>query len=147
MSKNFTVRTRINKPVADVFQAVVVGDIMTRYFTDAVSSDLVEGSKVDWTWNEWGTNEVGVRRVVENELIELTLDSRNWAKTKDDAYEVVVSMTFEALDDTTTMVSISETGWRRDEEGYRGSHDNCGGWQDMLNCLKAYLDHGIDLRK
>lgn len=147
MSRNYTVRTRINKPVAEVFNAVVDSELITRYFTNAVSGGLAAGDEVQWTWDEYGTNTVFVKTVTANKLIELTLDSRNWAKTSDDAYEVLVTMEFEALDDNTTMVSISESGWRRDDEGYKGSHDNCGGWQDMLLCLKAYLEHGVDLRK
>lgn len=147
MSRNYTVRTRINRPVADVFNALTNSEAITRYFTDSVSGGLVPGQEVQWTWDEWGTNAVFVKTVTPNELIELTLDSRNWAKTKDDAYEVLVSFEFEAPDDRTTMLSISESGWRMDEEGYKGSHDNCGGWQDVLCCLKAYLEYGIDLRK
>ena len=44
------------------------------------------------------------------------------------------------------MLSISESGWKTDEEGLKGSHDNCGGWQQMAMCLKAYLEYDIDLR-
>ena len=145
--RNYTVRTRINRPVADVFKAIVDREIITRYFVDATSHSMVEGQQVAWTWDEWGTNEVTIKKVVDNELIEIGLDSRNWEKTVDESYEVTVHIEFEALDERTTMVSISESGWRRDAEGYRGSHDNCGGWQDMLNCLKAYLEYGVDLRK
>ena len=148
--RNYTVRTRINRAVEDVFKAIVDREIITKYFVDATSHSIVEGQegqKVAWTWDEWGTNEVTIKKVVDNELIEIGLDSRNWEKTVDEAYEVVVHIEFEALDERTTMVSISESGWRKDAEGYRGSHDNCGGWQDMLNCLKAYLEYGVDLRK
>ena len=147
MSRNYTVRTKINKPVAEVFQAVVDAEIMTRYFTDSVSSDLIPGQEVQWTWDHYGTNPVFVKTVTPHSLIEITLDSRNWEKTTDEAYEVLVSMEFEELDERTTMVSISESGWRNDAAGYKGSHDNCGGWQDMLCCLKAFLEYGIDLRK
>ena len=145
--RNYTVRTKINKPVAEVFKAVVSAETAVKYFVDATSSDLVEGVTVAWTWDEWGTNDVLVKKVVENELIELGLDSENWQKTNDESYEVVVSFEFEALDAQSTMVSISESGWRHDAEGYKGSHDNCGGWQDFLLCMKAYLEYDIDLRK
>ena len=55
-------------------------------------------------------------------------------------------MEFEALDDNSTMLSISESGWKTNAEGLKGSHDNCGGWQHMAMCMKAYLEYGIDLR-
>lgn len=145
--RNYTVRTKINKPVAEVFKAVIESESATKYFVNQTSSDLIEGKTVAWTWDEWGTNDVLVKKVVANELIQLGLDSENWQKTNDDSYEVVVSIEFEALDDRSTMVSISESGWKHDAEGYKGSHDNCGGWQDFLLCLKAFLEYGIDLRK
>lgn len=145
--RNYTVRTRINKPVAEVFNAVVDSKTIIKYFVNRTSSDMISGEKITWVWDEYGDGEVIVKRVVENELIELGLDSRNWQKTADEAYEVTVAFEFESLDEKTTMVSISESGWRHDEAGYQGSHDNCGGWQDMLLCLKAYLEYGIDLRK
>ncbi len=146
MPNNYTVRTRINKPVAEVFDAVVSREIMTSYFTNASSSDLVEGATVIWHWEEYGENPITVKTVRTNELIELILDSEKWQKTKDEAYDVLVSMEFEALGDNSTMLSISESGWRTDEEGLKGSHDNCGGWTHMGMCLKAFLEYGIDLR-
>lgn len=145
--KNYRVQTRINKPAAEVFRAIVDSGSIIKYFVNRTSSDLKPGQKVTWEWDHYGANEVTVKQVIENELIQLGLDSRNWDKTVDEAYEVTVDIELEALDAGTTMVSISESGWKHDEAGYRGSHDNCGGWQDMLCCLKAYLEYGIDLRE
>ena len=145
MSRNYTVQTKIARPVADVFDAVVSKNRMTKYFITEATSDLVEGQEVIWTWGEYGDGPVVVRKVVENELIELAIDSRKWKKTEDYAYEVLVIFEFEELEDG-TMLKISEQGWRTDEDGLAASHDNCGGWTHMSMCLKAYLEHGIDLR-
>lgn len=146
MSRNYTVRTRINKPVAEVFQAVISREIMTRYFIDAASSDLIVGETIVWRWDEYGENSVFVKTIKADELVELVLNSKNWQKTESEAYEVLISMEFEALDDNATMLSISESGWKTDAEGLKGSHDNCGGWQHMAMCLKGYLEYDIDLR-
>ncbi len=145
MARNYTVRTKIARPVADVFDAIVSSSRMKRYFVDGASGDLVEGDTVVWRWDHYGENPVLVKKVVENVLIELVLDSREWDKTKHDAYEVLVSLEFEELEDG-TMLSISEQGWRTDAEGLKGSHDNCGGWTHMAMCLKANLEYDIDLR-
>ena len=145
MSRNYTVQTKILRPVADVFDAVVSSERMKKYFLDGASSDLIEGKDVTWRWDHYGENPVTVRMVVENELIELAIDSREWDKTKDEAYEVLVIFEFEAIDEG-TMLSISEQGWKTDADGLKGSHDNCGGWTHMAMCLKAYIEHGIDLR-
>ena len=145
MSRNYTVQTKIKRPVADVFDAIVSSERMKEYFVNGASSDLIEGETVTWRWDHYGENPITVRKVVENELIELALDSREWEKTKDEAYEVLVIFEFEELEDG-TMLSISEQGWKTDADGLKGSHDNCGGWTHMAMCLKAYIEHGIDLR-
>ena len=88
---------------------------------------------------------VAVSKTKPAALIELAIDSREWDKTKDEAYEVLVIFEFEELEDG-TMLSISEQGWKTDADGLKASHDNCGGWTHMAMCLKAYIEHGIDLR-
>ena len=146
MSRNYTVRTKILRPVADVFEAIVSSDRLKCYFASGASGDLVEGERVVWRWHHYdGENAIVVRRVVDNELIELALDSKEWRKTQSEAYEVLVIFEFEELEDG-TMLSISEQGWKTDADGLKGSHDNCGGWTHMAMCLKAHIEHGIDLR-
>jgi uncharacterized protein YndB with AHSA1/START domain len=146
MARNYTVSTKIARPVAEVFNAVVAKDRLCRYFVDGTTADLGEGERVVWHWNEWGDFPVIVRRVVPNELIVLEIDSREWKKTRKESYAVRVIIEFDKLDDNSTMVSISEEGWKIDPDGLKASHDNCGGWQHMAMCLKAYIEHGIDLR-
>ncbi len=146
MSRNYTVNTQITRPVADVYDAIVSSNRLTRYFTNSSSGDLKEGESITWTWNDWGDFPVTVRKMVTNEMIVLALESKIWKKTKEGSYEVLVIFEFEELEDGATMLSISEEGWKTDAEGLKGSHDNCGGWMHMLMCLKAYIEHGIDLR-
>ena len=147
MSNNFTIRTKILKPVAEVFSAVTSKEYMEKYFTDRMSADLAEGERVIWNWEDYGDHPVTVKVIEPNNLIVLELNSQEWGKTVSDAYPVTVTMEFEALDEGSTMLSISESGWKIEEEdGRKGSYDNCGGWQHMAMCLKAYLEYGIDLR-
>lgn len=147
MSRNYTVQTKILKPVADVFSAIVSSEKLCQYFTDRSSGDLVEGQKVRWHWEHYEPElPVVVNRIVANELIELTLDSAEWKKTAEESYPVRVIIEFEPLDAGSTMLSISEEGWKIDADGLKGSHDNCGGWTHMAMCLKAWIEHGIDLR-
>jgi uncharacterized protein YndB with AHSA1/START domain len=145
MARNYTIQTKILRPVADVFDAVVSSERLGHYFVNGASGDLTEGAEVIWRWDHYGENTVVVRKIVQNELVELALDSREWEKTTSEAYEVLVIFEFEQLEDG-TMLSISEQGWKTDAEGLKGSHDNCGGWSSMAMCLKAYIEYGIDLR-
>ncbi len=147
MARNYTVQTKILRPVADVFDAIVSRDKLCNYFTDGASGDLEEGAEVRWRWDHYhATLPVVVDRIVPNELIELTLNSEQWQKTTEEAYDVKVIFEFEPLEDGSTMLSISEDGWKTNAEGLRGSHDNCGGWTHMAMCLKGWIEHGIDLR-
>jgi uncharacterized protein YndB with AHSA1/START domain len=147
MARNYTVRTRILRPTAEVFDAIVASDKLCRYFTDTASGDMHEGWQLDWHWSHYhATLPVVVNRIEPNRLIRLTLDSGAWGKTSTEAYDVAVIFEFEELDDGNTMLSISEEGWNTDAEGLKGSHENCGGWSHMAMCLKAWIEHGIDLR-
>ena len=146
MSRNYTVRTRILKPVAEVFEAIASKEKIINYFVDATSGDLNEGATIRWHWNHYGENPVVVRKVEPNKRIELSIDSAEWDKTSNEAYEVAVIFEFEELDGGGTLLSISEAGWKTDADGLTGSHDNCSGWTHMAMCLKAWLEHGIDLR-
>lgn len=145
-ARNYTVQTKIQRPVTEVFDAIVNDSTICNYFTDKTSGPLLEGQRIIWTWDTWGDFAVIVKRIVENELIHLELDSQEWKKTEDRAYKVEVFLEMEPLDDGSTMLSISEQGWLTDESGLKGSHDNCSGWTHMAMCLKAFVEHGIDLR-
>lgn len=147
MGHNFRIRTQINRSVAEVFDAVVKSESIVKYFTERTSGDLVEGEQIIWSWEGFGDHPVTVRTVRRNELIELVINSREWQKTTEASYDVVVSLVFEALEANKTMLSIAEEGWQTDAESVRGSYDNCEGWTHMGMCLKAFLEFGIDLRK
>ena len=146
MPSNYSVSTRIMKPVSDVFAAVVSRQQLTRYFTDACDRDLEAGSRVTWTWKDWGEFPVTVERIEPDVRIELVLNSTEWKKTEGHGYDVRIVFDFESLDDGSTLLTVSEEGWRDDPQGLKASHDNCGGWMHMITCLKAWLEHGIDLR-
>ena len=147
MARNYTLQTKILRPVSEVFDAIVSRDKLCQYFTETASNDMEEGAQIDWHWSHHEpTFPVVVDKIVPNRLIRLTLDSGAWGKTITDSYEVAVIFEFEALDDGSTMLSISEEGWKTDADGLKGSHDNCGGWSHMATCLKAWIEHGIDLR-
>jgi len=56
-------------------------------------------------------------------------------------------MEFEPKDDYRTLVTIAEEGWRQTERGLQGSYGNCQGWAQMLCAMKAWVEHGINLRE
>ena len=143
MDLKFTVRAKIQRPVAAVFDAVQSPEKLSQYFTTgSASGPLVKGTTVMWSFADYpGAFPVMVRNVVVNELIELA-----W-QAADGDYHTVVEMGFEALDEHSTLVSIAESGWRETPEGLKSSYGNCEGWMNMLCCLKAWIEHGINLRE
>jgi uncharacterized protein YndB with AHSA1/START domain len=141
MTPEFQVQLKIRRPVAQVFEAVVDPAKLSGYFVKSSSGPLAEGSTVSWSFAEAPEPfPVVVSEVIPNERIRFS-----WP-AEDGAYQTLVEMNFEPLDETNTMVRIKETGWRETPGGIRASYSNSGGWMHMMCCLKAYLEYDINLR-
>lgn len=143
MELKFKIQTKIQKPVAEVFDAVYNPTKITQYFaTESASAPLVEGTKVIWRFADYPADApVSVKQVIPNQLIVL-----NW-EAMEGGYDTRVEMRFEPLGTEETLVSISEGNWNENQKGLDSSYGNCGGWMHMSCCLKAYLEYGINLRK
>lgn len=139
MELKFAIQTKINKPVAEVFDAVVNPKKITGYFCEKSDGPLVEGKTVTWTWGQHVAL-VQVKQIILNEKIVIEWPAMSGGTS-------TFEMTFNPLEDGRTMVRVFESGWPTTEEGLKASYQNCQGWQHMLTCLKAYLQHGIDMRK
>lgn len=146
MELRFSVSARIAKPVGEVFEAVADPAQLSRYFTTGGAKGRLEtGATVTWDFHDFpGAFPVEVVEVEKDRRIVL-----RWAA--DDAsapaYETTVTMAFEPLEDGRTLVTISEEGWRETATGLKASYGNCGGWMQMLCALKAWLEHGVNLRE
>ena len=143
MQLKFTVQTKIQKPVAEVFDGVYNPSKLSQYFTTGgASGPLVEGTTVIWQFADYpGEIPVQVKQVVPDQLIAL-----EWGSGIGDGV-CRVEMTFESLEDGSTLVKITESGWPETDQGLERSYGNCQGWTQMSCCLKAYLEYGINLRK
>jgi uncharacterized protein YndB with AHSA1/START domain len=143
MELKFKVRAKIRRPVEEVFQAVQNPDRLREYFTTGgASAPLVEGTTVMWSFADYpGQFPVKVGKVVPNELITF-----GW-EASEGGYDTLVEMRFEPLDKRTTLVTIAESGWKETAKGLESSYSNCEGWTNMACCLKAFLEHGINLRE
>jgi len=144
---DFQISGRINKPVDEVFEAVVNPDKLSGYFTTGGAKGRLEtGSTVTWDFHDFpGAFPVSVVEVEKDRRIVL-----RWAAAPDDdpagLYETTVTLSFQALDDGRTLVTIAEQGFRENPIGQKASYGNCEGWTGMLCALKVYLEHGIRLR-
>lgn len=143
----FEVAARVARPVHEVFEAVVDPAQLSGYFTTGGAVGRIEaGATVSWDFADFpGRFPVNVVEVVPNERIVLRWE----AGDRDEAgnpYDTTVTMTFTSLDDGRTLVRIAEEGWQPTEAGLKSSYGNCQGWSQMLAALKAYKEHGINLR-
>lgn len=143
MELKVDVYAKIARPVAEVFAAVTDPQQLSAYFTTGgASAALAEGANVIWKFGDYpGEIPVRVTRLVHNQRIEFAWDA------EDGAYQTAVVMTFEAPAGGDTLVRVVESGWRQGPEGLKASYLNCSGWMQMLCCLKAWLEHGINLRR
>ncbi|MEL4376616.1 SRPBCC domain-containing protein [Brucella cytisi] len=144
MKPEFRVSARVARPPSEVFDAVVNPSKLSGYFTTVggASAPLVAGDTVVW----WGKIPVEVSEVVPCRRIVLYWDGAN-ATEGPEPYKTRIEMNFQPLDDDATLVTIAETGWREDLPGHRASYINCEGWSQMLSCMKAFLEYGINLRE
>ncbi len=153
MELKFQVAGRIAKPVEQVFEAVANPDKLSRYFTTGGAKGRIEtGATVTWDFHDFpGAFPVQVIEVVPNERIVFEWEANEGPPGGGGAvigvgYSTRVTMSFEALEDGRTLVTIAEQGWRETEMGLRGSYGNCEGWTGMLCALKLWVEHGINLR-
>ncbi|WP_196257987.1 SRPBCC family protein [Pelagibacterium limicola] len=149
MEFKFTVSGRLSKPVHEVFEAVADPQKLSGYFTTGGAKGRLEtGAVVTWDFHDFpGAFPVNVVEVVPDEKIVLT-----WGAAPEDDetgnYDTTVTMTFEPIDDNTrTLMTITEEGWKQTATALKSSYGNCEGWTGMLCAMKVYLEHGINLRE
>jgi uncharacterized protein YndB with AHSA1/START domain len=155
MQLKFQVQTKIQKPIAEVFDAVYNPSKLSAYFTTGgANAPLNEGATVIWRFADYpGDIPVTVKKVVPNQSIVFEWDAYEPPAKPDDkippptGYKTTVEMTFESLSPTNTLVRIVEGNWRDTQQGLDGSYGNCMGWTQMSCCLKAFLEYNINLRK
>ena len=138
---NLKVETKLNvaKPMSEVYEAIVDPGQMACYFISAGSGRLDSGQDVIWSWSDVGAELRVTPREVEagHKVVFL------W---KASGVETSVVLELEEITGGETIVKVSEDGWPRDDEGTARALQQMQGWVNMLCCMKAYLEFGINLR-
>lgn len=159
MELRFTVQTKIQKPVDEVFDAVYNPKKLSTYFATGGADGPLDGGKtVMWSFIDNGKKSppfpVKVKKVVRNRVIQFSweasegvYDAKTGQMPTGAGYDTLVEMSFEPLSANETLVKIVEGKWRPTKAGLQGSYQNCEGWTGMSLCLKAYLEYNINLRK
>ena len=159
MDLKFRVAARIARPVHEVFEAVADPAKLSNYFTTGGAKGRLEtGATVTWDFQDFpGAFPVDVVEVVPDARIVLKWKANEGeppnlsdsdGKVREANYQTTVTMTFTPLDgNTRTLVEIREEGWRETQGALEASYGNCQGWSQMLDALKAWVEHGINLRE
>jgi uncharacterized protein YndB with AHSA1/START domain len=129
----------IRKPVAEVFQAFIDPSVTTRFWFTNGSGTLEVGREVQWDWEMYDISIPVTATVIEpNERIVIEWPGYSGQTT--------VEWEFSELDDGTTFVDITESGFVGDgDELARQVADSTAGFSLVLAGLKAYLEHGLEL--
>jgi len=127
----------IRKPAATVFNAFVDPEITRHFWFTKGSGKLEMGKNVSWEWEMYGVStNVTVRDLVVNEKITI-----EWGEPP-----TVVEFIFRQVSDKATYVVITNHGFHTaGDELIAEIRDNTGGFTTVLDGLKAYLEHGINL--
>lgn len=130
-------KLKIMKPAYEVFNAFVEPKQMANFWFSAGSGKLEQGKTFTWRYEEYNAEvEVTVVEVQENKKIVF-----KWGPSEE---EHTVTIMFNELDDSTTVIEVNEKGWNEnDEELISQLLNNKEGWVYMLTCLKGYLENGI----
>lgn len=142
---SFTVSGRISRPVAEVYEAVADPGILSKYFTTGGARGRLEpDADVSWDFADFpGRFPV---TVVEADAPKRIVIEWDGSETVDDRTRVVFEFT--PIDDgARTLVTITENSWRATDAGAKSAFGNCEGWTGMLAALKAWVEHGINLRE
>ncbi len=131
---------RMAKGAHEVFEAIVDPAKMSRYFISSGSGRLDTGAVLTWAWDDYGARaQVTPLQTEPDRSI-----SFSWAAS---GIEAQVDFRLEPDGPGATIVRVSEAGWPADAQGIARCVEQTQGWMHMLCCMKAYLEHGIDLRR
>jgi uncharacterized protein YndB with AHSA1/START domain len=130
---------QVQKPVHEVFEAIVDPSKMTNYFISYSSGRMETGAKLTWRFPEFDMDvPVKVGEVRKDEYVSYYWDNA------DKEMLVEITLTPKGND---TVVIVTEKSAENDEAGVKWLKGNTEGWANFLACLKAWLDHGIHLRQ
>lgn len=128
---------QIQKPIKEVFEAIVNPEMMTKYFISRSNGRIEAGKELIWEFGDFpGEFPVKIQEVKDNESMSFVWDE-----------DTIVNIILEEQPDESTVVKVTEGEKELNEENIKWLTDNTFGWTNFLDCMKAYLEYGIPLRK
>jgi uncharacterized protein YndB with AHSA1/START domain len=137
---NVDATNRVPKPVGEVFQAIVDPDKLAKYFVSNANAPLAPGRQVTWTFTDVGAELAPEIEAVEpDKLIVFTWEASG--------QKARVRIELAPFDAGSTKIHIVESAFPMNEECVQRTLEQTEGWTDFINCMRAYLEVGVQLRK
>ena len=133
-------KIRIGAPAHEVFDAIINPAKMSQYFITEASGPVEAGKTISWTWADYHTT-------IDIHVQEVDLDRLISFKWSGSSVETLVEIELLADTESITSVIVCEKGWDKDNKGIESLTEQTKGWMEMLLCLKAFVQFGINLRK
>ena len=127
----------IRKPVEEVFEAFINPAITKNFWFTKGSERLEVNKSVTWTWEMYDVSTpVVAKEILQDRKIVFEWD--NTTKT--------VEINFTEVDDDSTFITVIESGYdKTGDELIAAIKDSTGGFTTVLDGLKAFLEHRINL--
>jgi len=127
----------IRKPVAEVFEAFMDPVLTKNFWFTKGSGRLEKGKAVTWEWEMYNiSTKVVVREILTNKKITIEWDEP----------PTTVDFEFKTLSDGSTFVTVKNYGFdKTGDDLIEAIKDSTGGFTTVLDGLKAFLEHNINL--
>jgi uncharacterized protein YndB with AHSA1/START domain len=127
----------IRKPASEVFEALIDPAITKNFWFTKSSGKLQVNKKIVWEWEMYNVSATVVaKEIIQNEKIVF-----EWSESTS-----TVEFKFKTLRDGSTFVTVTECGYdKAGEELLMAIKDSTAGFTTVLDGLKAFLEHGINL--
>lgn len=136
---NIVVETQmlIRRPAQEVFDAFIDPEITKNFWFTKGSDKLEVGKTIIWEWEMYGVStQVHVKEIIPHKKISIEWDEP----------VTTVDFEFKAWSKDTTYVEIKNYGFDLTGDALIQSiKNNTGGFTTVLDGLKAYLEHRINL--
>ncbi len=128
---------QIQKSIETVYEAIVDPKHMTQYFISESNGRLDSNEHIKWKFPEFDD-----RFPIDKIIVEKNMKvSFVWDP------DSIVTIELDEQEDKSTVVRVSEGAKELNQENLDWLIGNSGGWANFLACMKAYLEHNIQLRK
>ncbi|OFV13673.1 MULTISPECIES: SRPBCC domain-containing protein [Sphingobacterium] len=130
---------QIQKPINEVFEAIVDPNKMNHYFIKSSTGRLETDKTVEWTFPEFPDSfPLTGKTIRPNSYI-----SFDWSGGLPNQLVEIALSTF---GENATVIKITEHEMNNDADGILMMMRQTEGWANFLACMKAYLEYGINLR-